>query len=139
MHLEKQNFSKIASTDAGKTWLSAEWKLCQPLKTDNDTQSLIDWLTEIYGNAAMVNYPYPTDFLAPLPGHPVRVMCSHLTNASLQEKDLIRAIVKVISVYTNYTGTTKCNDVLQASPGLDAHMWDFQVRTIVLQPLEIKS
>lgn len=75
----------------------------------------------------MVNYPYPTNFLAPLPGHPIRVMCNHLTNMTLQEKDLIRAIFDAISVYTNYTGKTRCNDVLQATPGLDAHMWDFQV------------
>lgn len=121
------NFSKTASTDEGKTWLSTEWNLCQALKTDNDTQTFIDWLTEIYGNVAMVNYPYPTNFLATLPGNPVRAMCNHLTDMALQDKDLIRAIFNAISVYTNYTGTTQCNDVLKATPGLDAHMWDFQV------------
>lgn len=121
-------FSTIASTDAGKVWLSNEWKLCTALKTDADTQALIDWLTEIYGNLAMVNYPYPTNFLAPLPGYPVRVLCSHLTNMTLQEKDLIHTLVEAVSIYTNYTGKTKCNDVSQASPGLNANMWEFQVR-----------
>lgn len=118
---------KIASTDAGKAWLCNEWKLCKALSTDADTQALIDWLTEIYGNLAMVNYPYPTDFLAPLPGYPVREVCNHLNNMTLQEKDLVRAVFNAVSVYTNYTGKIKCNNVLQATPGLDANMWNFQV------------
>lgn len=107
--------------------MTNEWKLCTPLINDSDTQVLIDWLTAIYGDVAMVNYPYPTNFLAPLPANPVRAMCSHLNNMTLQEKDLTRALVKAISVYTNYTGTTTCNNILQDTPGLDAHMWYFQV------------
>lgn len=131
------DFRKIAETDAGKAWLSQEWKLCKPLKTDADVQALTDWLTEIYGNVAMVNYPYPTNFLAPLPGFPVKALCSHLQNMTLQEKDLVRAIVKAVSVYTNFTGNTTCNDVQQATPGLNADMWDFQVTTKISGTLEV--
>jgi len=34
---------------------------------------LKDFLQEIYIDLAMVNYPYETDFLMPLPGNPIDV------------------------------------------------------------------
>lgn len=46
-------------------------------KTD-DYQMLEDFLKDVYGNLAMVNYPYASQFLAPLPAYPVREFCSHL-------------------------------------------------------------
>lgn len=35
-------------------------------------QGLSDWLDSAYSYLAMVNYPYPSNFLMPLPGHPIR-------------------------------------------------------------------
>jgi len=59
--------------DDGKKWLSNTWKLCKPLKTAEDVKMLKDFLQEIYIDLAMVNYPYETDFLMPLPGNPIDV------------------------------------------------------------------
>lgn len=59
--------------DEGKKWLSDNWKLCEPLKTVENINTLKDFLQEIYTDLAMVNYPYETDFLAPLPGNPINV------------------------------------------------------------------
>lgn len=59
--------------DEGKKWLSSNWKLCEPLKTAENVQTLKDFLQEVYINLAMVNYPYETNFLAPLPGNPIDV------------------------------------------------------------------
>nr|CAD7398983.1 unnamed protein product [Timema cristinae] len=62
----------ITSTDAGKQWLSSNWKLCKPLKTTIDIHQLKDWLSDVYINLAMVDYPYPANFLEPLPANPVK-------------------------------------------------------------------
>lgn len=60
-------------TDEGKSWLSKEWKLCSPLKDSSDVSSLTDWISEVYVDLAMINYPYPANFLTPLPGYPIKV------------------------------------------------------------------
>lgn len=57
----------------GKEWLRVNWKLCRPLNTSEDVMKLREWLTDVWGNLAMVDYPYPADFLAPLPAYPVKV------------------------------------------------------------------
>jgi hypothetical protein len=59
--------------DAGKSWLSTTWKLCKPLKTSDDVKDLKSWLSDVYTNLAMINYPYATNFLAPVPANPISV------------------------------------------------------------------
>lgn len=54
-------------------WLTSAWKLCQPLKVQQDVKKLKDYLTDMWTNLAMVDYPYPADFLAPLPANPIKV------------------------------------------------------------------
>ena len=43
------------------------------MKTEQDTVTLKQWLSDVWTNIAMVNYPYPAGFLAPLPAYPVKV------------------------------------------------------------------
>ena len=62
---------------------------------------------------AMTNYPYPTRFLAPLPGWPVAESCkpfaaqesrAFLENEEAEFEDLMKAARESISVYYNYSG-----------------------------------
>ncbi|PPD85676.1 hypothetical protein GOBAR_DD17368 [Gossypium barbadense] len=63
----------------GLKQLSKTFHLCQELTS---VQGLSDWLDSAYSYLAMVNYPYPSNFLMPLPGHPIRESQSYFSNCS---------------------------------------------------------
>lgn len=123
---------EIAVTSAGKGWISNTFKLCEPLQSNEQVERFLDWISQIYGNVAMINYPYPTDFLNPVPGYPVREVCERLLDTSLRDKALVDAVFNAISVYTNYTGQTKCNALNSTSGKMDENAWDFQVLFFVI-------
>ncbi|EZA57905.1 lysosomal Pro-X carboxypeptidase [Ooceraea biroi] len=128
--------TEVTSNDEGKKWLSDTWKLCDPLKTAEHVNVLKDFLQEIYINLAMVNYPYGTDFLAPLPGNPINMFCQHLKNPSLTGRPLLSALYEAINVYTNYTGTASCTSTKNAQPSLDTgDLWDYQACTEMVMPM----
>lgn len=41
-------------------------------RTLKSTEDLRNWLDSAYSYLAMVNYPYSSEFMMPLPGHPIR-------------------------------------------------------------------
>lgn len=86
----------------------------------------------MYTMLVEVNYPYPNSFLVPLPGNPVREFCSRMDSVNYNDDDgLIKALSTGVQLFTNYTGTTKCNDIGQtASPSLGELGWDFQVKAV---------
>ncbi len=103
--------NRIGSTASGLERLTSLFKLCRPLKSVDE---LKNWLFDMYGDIAMVNYPYPTSFLADLPGFPVRVYCANVTEPILRrirdDEDIVKRIVKGTNVFFNYTGDTQCFD-----------------------------
>lgn len=123
----------IISNDKDRAWLSHTWKFCEQLKP-SDNIEVRDWLMDIYGNLAMVNYPYPTDFLAPLPGHPVKEFCNNFSNKTLEGKPLITALGKALQVYTNFTGNIKCLSMNQTT-SIGESGWDFQACTEMVMPM----
>ncbi|EFN88584.1 Lysosomal Pro-X carboxypeptidase [Harpegnathos saltator] len=128
--------TEVTSNDEGKKWLSDNWKLCEPLKTAEHVKTLKDFLQEVYTDLAMVDYPYETNFLTPLPGNPINVFCRHLTNSSLTGKPLLLALHGAVSIYTNYTGKATCISTENAEPGLDAAQgWDYQACTEMVMPM----
>lgn len=45
---------------------------CMVYRELNSTEELANWLESAYSYLAMVDYPYPSAFMMPLPGHPIR-------------------------------------------------------------------
>lgn len=127
----------VTSTSTGRKWLSTEWKLCKALRTREDIRTLTDWLEEVYGNLAMANYPYEANFIVPLPAYPVKVFCSKLFRSTLSDPELqLHQLGKALSIYTNYTGKTRCLDMSQSPNGsLGDFGWDFQACTEMIMPM----
>ena len=79
-------------------------------------------------------YPYPTDFLAPLPGRPVNLAYKMIARVSSKVEDLTEVTALV---YNSTNGTLTCLDpeteyIECADPtgwglGPDSLAWDYQV------------
>jgi len=76
-----QAIDQVSVDDDGMKWISDEFGLCDPITSAENVTALKDYLTDTYVNIAMMDYPYPTSFLAPLPGFPVQETCKRLVEA----------------------------------------------------------
>ncbi|KAF3830184.1 hypothetical protein GH733_001609 [Mirounga leonina] len=68
--------NRFARTGAGLRWLSENLDLCTALTNIQDVQHLKAWISETWINLAMVDYPYESDFLQPLPAWPIKTQAS---------------------------------------------------------------
>ena len=57
----------------GRRLLSKSWNLCKELNNTKDVETFKAYINEACFDLAMINYPYPTNFLAPVPAWPVKV------------------------------------------------------------------
>lgn len=116
-------------------YISKNWNLCKPLESESSVDQLISVLSEVYSAVGMVNYPYPNDFLMPVPAYPVKEMCKYLDSSFADDKSLLNAIYKAISVYTDYKKESKCLDWTTAPYGsVDVKTWGVQACTEIVMP-----
>ncbi len=54
-------------------------------------EHLLGWVRVSFTSLAMVDYPYPASFLAPLPAYPVNVSCHALLN---DKEDSLRGLAQ---------------------------------------------
>lgn len=127
--------SKIAA-------LQGKFNFCQATTKPQDVDKVIAFIDNAWVYMAMTNYPYPTDFLNPMPGWPVDESCKpfnftteqdstvkHLLKGSELFSDnddkLLQATYQSISVYYNFTGQTACYDLDDEGTGnLDGYGWN---------------
>ena len=100
---------RLASTTNGRQLLSTQYKTCQPLATEEEAVSLINWLQFPLGYMAMGNYPFPSDYMThgdgkPMVAWPMRKACSYLSNSNLTSEALMAGMRQFISVWYNRTG-----------------------------------
>lgn len=89
------------------------------------------------GTMAMVNYPYPTSFIEPMPAWPVHAACdAALAVPITQDSDYILALQQAASIYYNYTGEAgACLDMdAGESGGLDDDGWSRQYCNEMVMP-----
>ncbi|KAH8279640.1 hypothetical protein KR018_012470, partial [Drosophila ironensis] len=127
-------FETVGATDAGKSEISRAFNLCDPLKTEEDIKKFLDYLEEVYSNLAMVNYPYDSSFLAPLPANPVQQVCFYLKDQPLLDGDLLNTMASALAVYTNYTGKSKCLNI-SSNSNADEAGWNIQTCNQMVMPI----
>ncbi|KRY12733.1 Lysosomal Pro-X carboxypeptidase [Trichinella patagoniensis] len=131
-------FQFFACSAEGRLDLAKMFRLCNETQftSKKNVTQLVNWLTDIYGTLAMVNYPYATEFLKPVPAWPVKVACQFLNDTEVGETELLHRIYSTISIYTNFTGKKSCN-LLENDYGnsVDGKLWDYQACTEMVMPM----
>jgi lysosomal Pro-X carboxypeptidase len=59
---------KMGTTQSGRNQISSTFKLCSTLQDANDVNNFVQWLEGGLEYMAMIDYPYPNNFLMPVPG-----------------------------------------------------------------------
>jgi len=119
--------------NTGIDWINKNWHLCEPLTHKDNITDLKYFLTDLWTNLAMMDYPYPTSFLAPLPANPVNAACKSLALPHANDTELLSNVFTAISVYFNYTGNTTCLDIGQED-AIGADMWSYQACSEMVMP-----
>ncbi|XP_068653886.1 uncharacterized protein [Aristolochia californica] len=113
----------------GLKYLSSKFHLCRNL---NNTEELSDWLSSAYSYLAMVDYPYPSAFLMPLPANPIKEVCQKIDSLP-SGANILDRIFAGASIYYNYTGDVSCFDLSDDPHGMSG--WDWQACTEMVMPL----
>jgi dipeptidyl-peptidase-2 len=122
---------------AGLEHITKSFQLCRTLTKDK-VEHLLGWVRNSFAQLAMVDYPYPASFLAPLPAYPMKVSCSYLLDN--REGDVMRGLAMAVGLFYNGTGGNltcydiekefiECADPTGCGVGPDAMAWDFQACT----------
>ena len=120
---------QLLKTKDGREWLYKTFHLCKPL-TEKDQDTFIWWIADTWRNLAMVDYANPANFIANLPAYPIGEVCEHLDQPDAPGKQLAQKVYQAISVYYNYTGELKCNNITYDLQSELGPAWDFQVTKI---------
>jgi lysosomal Pro-X carboxypeptidase len=120
--------NQYGETSSGLAQISEIFKICQPLENQNDLANFINWVESALDYLAMTDYPYPSNFLEPLPGWPINVFCDKMDAAYSGDDGLLTNFAEAIAVYYNWTGQAgKCNNLNStATPALGTISWDYQ-------------
>ncbi|XP_066291726.1 lysosomal Pro-X carboxypeptidase-like [Branchiostoma lanceolatum] len=118
----------LGKTDAGRHNLTSMFRLCEPLAAD-DMPTLVNWLVNLWMIYALTDYPYPADFLTPLPAWPVKEACHLITS----HEDVLSGVAAATKLYFNFTGQAVCLDISQ--PYYGGLAWQYQACTEQIEPI----
>lgn len=129
-----------AKTESGRHWINDHFKLCNDslIQDEGNVSSLISWIIDAWGSLAMINYPYATNFLEPVPAWPVKEACKRIMEAGDIDDDdrLLLGINGGLNVFHNNSGQRQCFSFAQhSSGGLGDDGWNFQACTEMTMPM----
>ena len=67
----------MTQKDKPSNWaeLGSAFNTCHAINSNEDIDTLYNYVMNAYVYLAMIDYPYPNDFLMPVPGWPVNASC----------------------------------------------------------------
>lgn len=70
-----QELMKLKNQSTDWAELASTFKTCEPINSEQDVDTLYDYVMSAYVYLAMIDYPYPNSFLMPVPAWPVNASC----------------------------------------------------------------
>jgi len=130
----------LSQTADGLAFLSSTFHTCSPFASaDHIMNDLFPYIVNAYGYMAMVDYPYPTSFLGPMPAYPVTEACGKFLGVSSTDpRAVITAVYQAVNVFYNYSGQQgPCVNVSSNEPTTlaDAGGWNYQSCTEMVMPI----
>ncbi len=115
----------LGAQEGGRALLSRELNTCTPLQDDLDAEKTLFYLNGALSTMAMVDYPFATSFVTPMPASPVLFGCNAtraLTPGSA-DAPLVQGLKRMVDIFTNFTGQIPCHNIsaeLLATPAAAA-------------------
>ena len=139
IHEGFMKLADLADDSSSYQTISEIFNLCAVPSGPAEVQSLINTIDGSLGTMAMVDYPYPTNFVEDLPAWPVSVSCAAAREAYEANQDseyqTLYAIAAAGNVYYNYAGQLECLDVsVSQGGGLDDSGWSVQACNEMVMP-----
>nr|XP_033818168.1 dipeptidyl peptidase 2 [Geotrypetes seraphini] len=109
--------------------------ICENIQSIDDLHQVFEFARYAFTMIAVMNYPYPTNFMGYFPANSVQMACSRI----IQHSDYISGLRDLVGLLYNTTGKTRCYSIYKqfikcADPtgcgtGPDSIMWDYQACT----------
>lgn len=121
------------------TAVSKAFNFCPNQYTNNATlqTAVFPWVSNAIIYMAMVDYPYPTTFLGPMPGYPVSVASSYFADGQT-DAQIIASLAQAVGVFYNWTGEAgACYNISGNEPATlsDPGGWSYQSCTEMIMPM----
>jgi len=130
--------SQLAETQSGRDSVREWLGICDELNSPSDvTQTVFNWLNNAQGYMCMADYPYPSNFLGPLPGWPVAVATANITDPNAPPESLLTQVRGIPQIFYNYTGQAGACFNLSSlmPPGLAGDGWNVQSCNEMVMPI----
>ena len=132
----------LSRSQSGRATLSSEFKLCKPLKTEEEALQLANWASSAFDFMAMGSYPYPSTYMLNgggiLPAFPLREACRRCAHALASNRTIVSCLRNSVAVFFNATKDKECFDmnlVGNVETSENSLLWDYISCTDLMQPL----
>lgn len=139
-----------AQTQEGRENISLFFNTCSPLSTTFRAAQLEMYVKGSLSTMAMVDYPYSSSFVTPMPANPVSYACEQVGERPQDADDawLFGGLASVQNVFVNFTGTLSClnidaemlgRNIDRSVDGLGdiTRPWNYQAVRLVSSPFSL--